>query len=285
MGRDKEAEKNLRRQATIDKPFTVEGKGLHTGGISKVTFVPAPSDTGIVFIKEGVRIPALYNYVSDTKRRVILKNKDKSVSTVEHLLSAIYALGISNLFIYIEGEEIPILDGSALKWCELLESAGIKIQDTRRRTFYLKENLVVRSNNSLLLLFPSNRFEVLCVISFPKSFIKWQRFYLESLDKYFTEIAPARTFGFYYEVKDLIEKGLISGADLESALLIGEEWYVNSPRFWDEPVRHKILDIIGDFSLLGIDLKMKIISIGSGHSLHVKALEILTDKIEGGKGL
>jgi len=274
----------LGKQATISSSFTAEGKGLHIGGFSKLTFEPAPIDTGIVFIKEGIKVPALYNYVFDTKRRVVLGNKDKLISTVEHLLSAIYALGISNLFIYVEGDEIPILDGSSVKWCELLYNAGIKIQDAERRSFSLMDSVLIRDGNGLLLLFPSERLEILCAISFPKSFIKWQRFYLDSLDKYFNEIAPARTFGFYYEVEDLIKRGLISGADLENALLVGEEGYVNLPRFFDEPVRHKILDIIGDFSLLGMDLKMRVISIGSGHSLHIKALEIISNKfIEGGR--
>lgn len=271
------------KQATIKNSFLVEGKGLHTGKGSKLIFYPAPVNTGIVFVKEDVEIPALYNFVCDTNRRVILENKGKKISTVEHLLSALYSLGISNLYIHVIGEEIPILDGSAQEWIRLFMDSGINLQDAIREEFVLKNPLFVKEKRRVLFLFPSERFEVLGVISFPNSYVKWQRYFLKGLEEYYTEIAPARTFGFHYEVEELIKRGLIGGADLNNALLIGEDGYINEARFSDEPVRHKVLDIIGDFSLLGKFLRIKIISIGSGHSLHIKALEILDKMAEGGK--
>lgn len=270
------------RQATIKKPFEISGKGLHTGQCCMLKFQPAPVNTGVVFIKDGIYIPASYKYVKDTKRRVVLERDGKKISTVEHLLSALYALGISNLFIYVNGEEIPILDGSAKIWLELFKKSEITFQDAYRDEFILKKVFSLREKGGMLILFPSERLEILSVISFPKTYIVWQKYYFHELDRYEEEIAPARTFGFYYEVENLLKSGLISGADLENALLIGENKYVNKPRFWDEPIRHKVLDIIGDFSLLGKLLRMKIISLGSGHFLHLKALELL--EVEGGKG-
>lgn len=270
------------RQVTIKKPFKVEGKGLHTGRHCTLNFQPAPVNTGIVFIKDDIYIPASYKYVKDTKRRVVLGKDGKEVSTVEHLLSALYGLGISNLFVYVDGEEIPILDGSTKIWIELFKKSEIITQEEYRDEFILRDVFSIKDKGGMLILFPSEKLEILSVISFPKSYIVWQKYYLDSLEKYEEEIAPARTFGFYYEVESLIKSGLISGADLENALLVGENGYVNKPRFCDEPVRHKILDILGDFSLLGKLIKMKIISLGSGHSLHIKAVKLLDE--EGGKG-
>jgi UDP-3-O-[3-hydroxymyristoyl] N-acetylglucosamine deacetylase len=264
----------LDRQRTIKGSIKVEGKGLHTGCYTKMYLHSAPENTGILFIKNKVKIPASYKFVVETSRRVVLEKDGEKISTVEHFLSSLYYLGISNLYVEVDGDELPILDGSALNWVEILENL-VKDQDLLQDELTIETPYSFRDRNAEIIFFPSSKFQVLCAISFPNSFLKWQRFYLKDLKDYKTEIAPARTFGFYYEVEELIKRGLISGADLNNALLVGEEAYVNEPRFKDEPVRHKILDLIGDMALSGKRLKLKVISIGSGHSLHIKAISYL----------
>jgi len=264
----------LVRQRTIKESVKVEGKGLHTGCYTKMYLHSAPENTGVLFIKNKVKIPANYKFVVETSRRVVLEKDGEKISTVEHFLSSLYYLGISNLYVEVDGDEVPILDGSAFYWVEILEDL-VKDQDDLIDELTIEKPYSFRVKNAEILFFPSSRFQVLCAISFPNSFLRWQTFYLKDLKDYKTEIAPARTFGFYYEVEELVKKGLISGADLNNALLVGEGRYVNEPRFKDEPVRHKILDLIGDISLSGKRLKLKIISIGSGHSLHMKAMSYL----------
>ncbi|HPP16747.1 MAG TPA: UDP-3-O-acyl-N-acetylglucosamine deacetylase [Dictyoglomaceae bacterium] len=267
----------MSKQKTIKKLVSLEGRGLHTGEYAKIILHPAPVNTGIKFIKDGLEIPAKADFVVETNRRVILGRDGKNIVTIEHLLSAIYAVSISNLLIEVEGEEIPILDGSSLPWVNLLKQAGIKEQKVPKDVLEIDRVFSFREGRGEILIFPSELFRIISLISFPNTIIKWQKFDFQNLQDYEKEIAPARTFGFYSEVEDLMREGLIKGGDLDNALLINEDGFVNTPRFNDEPVRHKILDIIGDFSLLGKELKMEIISLSSGHTLHLKALEFLME--------
>lgn len=262
-------------QKTIKKEFKIKGYGLHSGKESEIIFLKAPENTGIVFIKDNEEIPALLDYVIDTYRGITLGKNNIKIMTVEHLLSAIYGLKISNLFIFVKGEEIPIFDGSSLYWINILKEAEILQQEYPLKIYTLEKPIFEKEGKGLILLFPSSSFSVTSVISFPDTILYWQKYILKSLDNYEKEIAFARTFGFWYEIDELKKRGLIKGASLENALLVGSEGYENEPRSLDEPVRHKILDILGDFSLLGGYLKANVYSLSSGHTLHVKILKKL----------
>lgn len=266
-------------QRTIKKEIKIRGYGLHSGKESELIFFKAPENSGIVFIKDDEKIPALVDYVVDTHRGVTLGKDNIKIMTVEHLLSAIYSLRISNLFIFIKGEEIPILDGSSLPWVNIIKDAGILNQDSPLKIYTLEKPIFEREGKGLMILFPSSSFSITSIISFPNTILYWQKYILKNLDNYEKEIAFARTFGFWYEIEELREKGLIKGASLDSALLIGPKGYENDPRIFNEPVRHKILDVLGDLSLLGGYLKANIYSLSSGHTLHMKIIKkLLSEK-------
>ncbi|MGB9856601.1 MAG: UDP-3-O-acyl-N-acetylglucosamine deacetylase [Dictyoglomaceae bacterium] len=262
-------------QRTIKKEVRVKGIGLHSGEDTEVVLSPAPENTGIIFIKDNIKIPALVNYVIDTKRGVALGKDNIKILTVEHLLSSLYSLRIANLFIHVKGEEVPIFDGSSLPWINILKDVGIVEQDFPLEVYSIEKPVLEREGKGMILLFPSQSFSITCVISFPNTILSWQKYIFKNLDNYEEEIAPARTFGFWYEIEELGKKGLIKGASLQNALLIGPNGYVNRERFMNEPVRHKVLDILGDFCILGGYLKASIYAISSGHTLHVKIIKKL----------
>lgn len=262
-------------QRTIKKEVKVKGVGLHSGEDAEVIFSPAPGNTGIIFIKDNIKIPALVDYVIDTKRGVALGKDNIRILTVEHLLSSLYFLRITNLFIHVKGQEIPIFDGSSLPWINIIKDAGIVDQDFPLRVYSIEKPVLEKEGKGMVLLFPSHSFSITCVISFPNTILSWQKYVFKNLDNYEEEIAPARTFGFWYEIEELEKRGLIKGASLQNALLVGPNEYVNKERFIDEPVRHKILDILGDFSFLGGYLKANIYALSSGHTLHIKIIKKL----------
>ncbi|MCX7845388.1 MAG: UDP-3-O-acyl-N-acetylglucosamine deacetylase [Dictyoglomaceae bacterium] len=265
-------------QRTIKRETKIKGYGLHSGKESEIFFLKAPENKGIIFIKNDEEIPALIDYVIDTHRGITLGKDNVKIMTVEHLLSAIYGLKLSNLFIVVKGEEIPIFDGSSLPWISIIKKAEILQQDFPLKIYSIERPIYEREGKGLILLFPSSSFSVISVISFPHTILYWQKYIFQNLDNYEREIAFARTFGFWYEIEELRRKGLIKGASLENALLVGPDGYENEPRSLDEPVRHKILDIIGDFSLLGGYLQAKIYSLSSGHALHVKIMKRLSQE-------
>ncbi|PMQ01848.1 MAG: UDP-3-O-[3-hydroxymyristoyl] N-acetylglucosamine deacetylase [Dictyoglomus sp. NZ13-RE01] len=268
-------------QRTIKREITIEGVGLHTGKFSRITLIPSEENKGIIFIKNNCQIPALADYVVDTKRNVSLGYNGIEILTIEHLLSALYSLRITNLYVLVEGDEIPILDGSSFPWIEAIKNSGIEVQKAPIDYFSLDFPLVEKEGKGMIILFPSNSFKIHCVLSFPGTPILWQRYEFFDLDKYEKDIAPARTFGFWYELEELEKNGLIKGASLENAVLVGKEGYVNKERFEDEPVRHKILDIIGDFCLLGRYLNAHIFALSSGHTLHIKMVRRLKEFFRG----
>lgn len=268
------------KQKTISKSFTLSGKGLHFGKDSSLFFSPAPPNTGIYFIKDGRKIPALVNHVVETRRGTAVDG----IAVVEHLLAAVYGLGIDNLQIEIKGDEPPALDGSALPYLESLQRAGIIEQKELKNFLILKQPIKIIEEEASLEVLPYRGFKVDFVVNFPG--VGEQRYIFDSEKISFEkEIAPARTFGYIEEYEMLKEQGLALGASFENALVLGKDGYINTPRFPDETVRHKILDLMGDLALLGRPLLAEVKAIKSGHKLNIELVRRLTlrsSKNEGG---
>ncbi len=280
-------------QTTIEKPFTVEGIGVHTGEHAKLTVKPAPVDTGIVFCRDGVRIPAIVENVNHTGNGVTLIGSNGiEIKTCEHILSAFYGLGVDNAVCEIEGDEIPTLDGSSLEFTKLIKVEHQAGQ--RKKEFKVVEPIFVESESSCIFVTPveaesrlwqnklqsrpsgdetltQDELKVTFLIDYPHTGIKTQcQTFTITPDVYCNEIASARTYTFASWIDKLRSKGLIKGGNLNNAVVIGDDGPLNSLRFPDEQVRHKILDFIGDIALLGVTLSGKVVAIKSGHTLNIK---------------
>lgn len=258
------------KQRTIVKSFQLSGIGLHTGKEASLFFSPSPPNTGICFLKEGRKIPAHADHVRETRRGTCING----VSVVEHLLSAVYGLGIDNLQIEVRGDEIPALDGSAAPFMESLLSAGIFEQKELKNFLRLKRPLKVVEGDACLGALPYHGFKIDFMVNFPGVGEQFYSFEFQKGD-FKKEIAPARTFGYIEEYELLKEQGLARGASFENALVLGRDGYINTPRFPDEIVRHKILDLVGDLSLLGRPLLAEIKAVKSGHKLNVELVRRL----------
>lgn len=251
-------------QKSINNKFILSGIGIHSGQESSVSFSPAPPNSGVFFLKDDQKVPALATCVRETKRGTTLAG----ISVVEHLLSAVYALGIDNLQIEVTGDELPILDGSARPYAEALCTAGICEQKAQKNYLALNQPIKVVEGESSLEALPCNGFKLHFMVSFPS--VGEQSFYFDAQNMdYIKEIAPARTFGYIEEYELLKEQGLARGATLDNALVLSKDGYLNHPRLQKEMVRHKILDLLGDLSLLGRPLQAEIKAVKSGHKLNI----------------
>lgn len=255
-------------QATLRDRLAFEGIGLHTGAACRVELFPAAADEGLTFVLGATRVPAIVENVVDTARATVLGRGGTTVSTTEHLLSALFALGVSNAEIVVEGPEIPIRDGSAAEFAERIAAVGIAPQRAERRTIELQEPAVVRDGDKLVAAFPAESLSVRFLADFPPP-IGTQYFH-ETIDpeRYVREIAGARTFGYLHEIRALLERGLARGGSLENALVFAPEGPLQPLRWPNEAVRHKVLDLIGDLALLGAWPRCEIVAIKSGHELH-----------------
>jgi UDP-3-O-[3-hydroxymyristoyl] N-acetylglucosamine deacetylase len=271
-------------QKTISFSVTLKGKGLHAGNVSSLTFSPAPQGTGVLFrrvdLNPVVEIPAHVDFVKETMRSTDLGAKGAVIKTVEHLLSAVYVLGITNLYIDISGDEIPILDGSSLPFFQALENAQVVSQNLSTPVYQLPHPVYYSSGETCLVALPSENFRISYTLDYPNhSWIGSQYYsYNVELETYSREIAPCRTFCLYEELTALTVKGLIKGGSLDCAVVIKEDGIVNKDglHFENEMVRHKILDLIGDLSLVGKLFSAHVIAIRSGHCSNVAfAKEIL----------
>lgn len=261
------------RQKTIKNQFCLEGLGIHTGKTSKITVKPAPANTGIVFLKSGEKIKAVVENVVATKLGTSLKG----IKTVEHLLAAVMGLGIDNLEVEIEGEELPILDGSALPYAQKLIEAEIVIQNSPKHSFEINEPLTIVEKDKSIKISPYYGFKINFMVDYPT--IGRQEKVFEGKEiEFLQEIAPARTFGFVEEVEELREKGFSRGASLENALAISRDGYLNQPRFPDEPVRHKILDLLGDLTLLGCWINGEVTAIKSNHQMNIQLVKLIRQR-------
>lgn len=277
------------KQRTIKKPVELVGIGLHKGVSVKMNLEPLGENCGIVFYRSdlGVSIPLNADNVIDTTLATVLGVLDESgnpkakVSTIEHLLSAIHAYGIDNLRIVLDNEEVPIMDGSAIGYCMLLEEAGIAMQDAPKKALAIKKPIEVKDGEKFVRLEPSKETIFDFTIDFNHTAIKTQHYkFTYSTQKYKDEIARARTFGFLQEVNYLRSIGLAKGGNLSNCIVLDESGILNKEglRYKEEFVRHKILDAIGDMSVLGIPLVGTYVSFAGSHKLnHFLTQKILAD--------
>lgn len=255
-------------QATLCDSLQFEGIGLHTGSSAFIEVRPAQPDEGISFVSGTTRIPATVEHVVDTSRATVLGLGGISVSTTEHLLSALFAMGVSNAEIIVRGAEIPALDGSAAPFVSAIDACGVRVQALPRRILELDEPLFIEAADRMIVALPASSFRVRFVADFEAP-IGTQYFDGEiDPDEYRREIAAARTFGFLHEIEALRARGLARGGNLENALVFGPGGPIQPLRWPNEAVRHKVLDLVGDLALLGAWPQCEIVAIKSGHELH-----------------
>src|SRR6266436_5554673 len=262
------------KQITLAGPVEASGVGLHTAVPVNVRMMPAPPETGYVFRRTdlgGFEIPATVESVAHCSYATTLMRTGVMLSTVEHLLSALRGCGVDNAYIEVDNLEVPIMDGSAEAFAEMIESAGLVDQPTARRALLVREKVSAVSGNRSITIEPADAFEIDCAIDFPHPLIGVQHRSV-TLDNgsFAREIASARTFGFIEEVEALRRANLIRGGSPDNAIVLTRDGMLNETglRWSDEFVRHKILDIIGDLALLGMPLLGRVKAERSGHLLH-----------------
>jgi UDP-3-O-[3-hydroxymyristoyl] N-acetylglucosamine deacetylase len=261
-------------QTTLKAAVSYTGLGLFTGVQCSVRFVPAPVGRGIVFRRSDLpgkpEVPALLEFAVQAVRSTRLLKGEASVQTVEHLLSALQGLGIDNLDIEVDGPEVPMSDGSAKEFVRMIEEAGIQAQDAPRKMILIKEPIYWSDGNVHLVALPATGSRFSYTLHYPHSPLIRSQYhsFLFSSSLYKTDIANCRTFTLYEEIAPMIEQGLLKGAGLENGLVIQGAIVLNPDglRFTDEPVRHKILDLMGDLALLGAPIVGHIIAVRSGHA-------------------
>lgn len=295
------------KQSTIQNPVSVHGVGLHTGKNVTLTFKPAPVGHGYRFqrtdLPEQPVIPADVKMVISTNRSTTLKNGEVQVSTVEHVLSALFGMGIDNVLLEIDGPEMPIMDGTAMPFVKAIQEAGRSEQEQDREYFEITEAVSYRDEvtGTELMALPADHFEATVMIDFNSPVLGPQFASLQNTDNYQEEIAPCRTFVFLHELEKLLEVGLIKGGDLDNAIVIADrtmdqeeldllarkmgkpsvkvesEGVLNTSklRFPNEPARHKLLDVMGDLALIGKPIKGKIVATKPGHTANVEFAKLL----------
>ncbi len=274
----------MRYETTVQRPVEASGVGLHSGVPVSIRILPAPPSTGIVFLRTDLQhfsIPASWKYVAKVSYATSLMRQGVLISTTEHLLSVFYSMGIDNAYIEINNLEVPILDGSGQPFVKLLASAGLKTHRRRRRYLRIRRPVSVEGNGKRITIIPSDRFLLTCDVYFDHPMVGRQQIEMEvTPERYGTEIAPARTFGFEQELDQMRNMGLIRGATLASAVCFTPTTVLNPEglRFPDECCRHKALDLIGDLALIGKPLLGHVIAERAGHAMHVALVsKIMSD--------
>ena len=274
-------------QQTIANSINIKGIGLHTGNLVELTLEPAAVDNGIKFIRVDKKndnvIEAIWSNVSETVLSTTISNSfGVKISTIEHLMSALSGLHIDNLNIYINANEVPIMDGSSKPFVEMIEEIGIKKQSKKRKLLNVKKSIEVSENNTSVKIVPNNQFSIDFEIDFPSKIVSKQSCQLQLINgNYKTDIAAARTFGFEKDVNYLRSNGLALGGSLDNAVVVGENEILNKEglRYTDEFVRHKILDSIGDLYLAGSPIIGYFYGNKSGHYLNNQLLrKLFSDK-------
>ncbi|PMB42287.1 UDP-3-O-[3-hydroxymyristoyl] N-acetylglucosamine deacetylase [Fischerella thermalis CCMEE 5205] len=271
-------------QQTLASEITLTGVGLHSGVTTQVRILPAGVDSGRYFVRVDLPntpiIPAQVPAVTQTVLSTQLGKDEKSVRTVEHLLAALAGMGVDNARIEIDGPEVPLLDGSAKVWVESITQVGLIPQTSTKKSqaLFINEPIWVRQDDAFVCAFPalSTRFTYGIDFELPAIGNQWHSWSPsfesgKSDDNFITEIAPARTFGLLHQIEYLQKSGLIKGGSLENALVCGPDGWLNPPlRFANEPVRHKILDLVGDLSLIGPFPHAHFLAYKASHNLHVQ---------------
>lgn len=301
----------MQLQQTLRKSYTFEGKGLHTGKVAKMIVGPAPVDTGIIFrrtdLGEGIQVEAVAENVSSTARSTTISNGDASVSTIEHLLSALTGMGVDNAYVDIDNVEVPILDGSAKPYIDAIWADGFVQQEAPRRYIELKETveIVNEEKGSRVRIEPAEEFSYDIKVDFNSRVLGVQNAQWDSSVAYQNEIGVCRTFVFFHEIEFLFKNGLVKGGDVDNAIVIvehpvtkeqvddmsrlfdvpalevREDGYLSNLqlRFSNECARHKLLDLIGDLRLCGGFLKAKVTAEKAGHGINTTAAKAVRNSL------
>ena len=296
------------KQHTIKESFTLSSVGLHTGLFVTATFRPAPENTGVCLRRIDLTnqpcYPALADYVSGTERGTVLERGKWKISTVEHALSALYALGVDNCIIDVDAPEIPILDGSARMFVEEIQRVGLVEQEAEQQVYVVREPVeYVSEHGHRMRIEPCDHYEIDVTIAFQSELLREQHASLANLADYPADIASARTFCFVREIEPLLRVGLSKGGDLKNALVIYETelsqagmnyfcdkmgqprldakklGYLSPLNYPNEPARHKLLDVIGDLSLLGLRLQGRVTAYKPGHTFNTQCVRRLRNQI------
>ena len=269
----------MKLQATLDAPIRLRGVGLHTGADCSVEVRPTGPDGGLVFVlSDGTRVGAVAENVRATSLATVIGTPTSTVSTVEHLLSALLGMGVSNAEIHVDGPEIPAADGSSKTWVDLIDAAGVVDQGVPRATLTLTEPFVLRDGDRAMIALPAQAFRVRFIADFPAP-IGTQYFDGEIVPAYYREqICAARTFTYLREVEGMRARGLARGGSLDNALVFDETGPMTPMRWNNEVVRHKVLDLLGDLALLGAWPQFEVVAIKSGHQLHCEAARSLRER-------
>ena len=299
------------KQKTLARSFKQEGVGLHTGKSVIIEFEPAEANHGIRFMRVDMKdqpiLTADVNQVVSTNRGTTIRNGEAQISTVEHVLSALTGMGVDNVLIKVDGPEIPIMDGSALHFVEGIRDAGIVELDSDRDYFEIEEPISFKDEvtGTELLALPGDKFEITAMIDFNSHILGHQYASLQNIEEYDTQIAPCRTFVFIRELEQLFDQNLIKGGDLDNAVVIADRLMdqdeldrlakklgkqsikvektgilnTTSLKFENEPARHKLLDVIGDLTLLGKPIKGKIVARKPGHTANIEFTKLLKKKL------
>ncbi len=273
---------SMDKQRTLKEATSCVGIGLHSGRKVSLALRPAPADTGIVFCRldeNHLRIPATVEYLSHINHATCLARDGVRIETVEHLLAALCALGIDNVFIDLDGPEVPIMDGSAAPFIYLIHEAGIRHLPAARTVIKLTSPLTVSHEGRFVAAYPSDTLRLSYTINFNHPLLRHQEYSTEIDEANFIdEIAPARTFGFLKDVEIMRQRGLALGGSLDNAVVLGETGVLNNPlRFPDEFVRHKVLDLLGDLVLLGKPIHAHVVAMRAGHELHTQLVQSILD--------
>lgn len=299
-------------QKTLKKEYTFEGKGLHSGLKVTMTVSPAPAGTGIRFVREDLGpdavIEALADYVTTTQRGTTLEKGEVRISTLEHLLSALTGMGVDNVLVTINAPEVPILDGSALPYVEAIGPDGLLDQGVPRTYYHIPETVHYRDNESgsEITIYPADEFSADLTVDFNSHVLGVQKIHFDSNTCYASQVAPCRTFVFFHELEFLFKNNLIKGGDLENAIVIVERpvhedtlarmaalfnvekvdvlpsGYLDNVKlhFPDECGRHKMLDLIGDLTLIGARIKGRVVADKSGHRINTTVARIVREMMK-----
>jgi UDP-3-O-[3-hydroxymyristoyl] N-acetylglucosamine deacetylase len=262
-------------QLTIQRPVEIDGVGLHTAVRSHVRLAPAPADTGIVFRRvdlDGFEIEAHVRNVARVSYATSLMKQGVLLSTVEHVLAALYSCGVDNVYVELDALELPILDGSSQPYIDLLAQAGTRTLRRRRRYIRVTKPLEFSDGDRRIGIYPCEEFRVHCFVDYDHPAVGPQEVEMVvDRESFSHELAPARTFGFMKDFAGLQAMGLIRGGSVENAIVLDNDSILNGPlRFPDEFGRHKALDLIGDLALVGRPLKARIVAHKAGHALHTQ---------------
>lgn len=300
----------MQKQITLKESFVLKGKGLHTGQYITAVFNPAPENHGYKIQRVDLEgepiIDCLAENVADTQRGTVLVMGDIRISTIEHAMAALYSAGVDNVLIQLDGPEMPILDGSAILFCQEINRVGLVEQNANKDFYIVKHKMEIKGDNGEhIILVPDNEFCVNTMIAFNSKVLASQFATLDTLKDFETEIASARTFVFVREIEPLLQAGLIKGGDLDNAIVIYENelpqerydsladkigiphkdatqlGYINNkPLTWpNETARHKLLDIIGDLALIGKPIKGRVIATKPGHTINNKFARLIRKDI------